>query len=140
MKYWDSSALVALHVEQEHTSAVREIYAGDGDVVTWVLSDVELRSALNRLGRQGMLEQPALNALITRVEQFWETVHLVSMVEPVRARAKRLLGTHPIRAADALQLAAALAAAYDDPRSQDFVSLDERLSAAALREGFTVLP
>ena len=81
-----------------------------------------------------------VQGLIEQVEEFWESVSLVSMVEPVRARAKRLLGIHSIRAADALQLAAALAVVYDDPRNQGFVCLDDRLAAAARREGFAVLP
>jgi hypothetical protein len=53
--------------------------------------------------------------------------------------ASRLLRVHPLRAADALQLAAALAAAKGDPSSLDVVCLDQRLSEAARREGFRVL-
>jgi len=56
--------------------------------------------------------------------------------EPVRAMAQRLLRLHPLRAADSLQLAAAIIASEQDPPSLDFVSLDERLNAAAGREGF----
>jgi uncharacterized protein len=43
---------------------------------------------------------------------------------------------HPLRAADALQLAAAVVAAERDPPSLEFVSLDDRLLEAASREGF----
>jgi len=81
-----------------------------------------------------------VTAAIGAVESFWETVHVVSLVLPVKARAKRLLAVHPIRAADALQLAAALTAVYDDPAGWEFVCLDERLGDAARREGFTVVP
>jgi predicted nucleic acid-binding protein len=56
--------------------------------------------------------------------------------EPVRTMAQRLLRVHPLRAADSLQLAAAIIASEQDPTSLDFVSLDERLNAAAGREGF----
>jgi len=51
----------------------------------------------------------------------------------------RLLRIHPLRAADALQLAAALTAA-ENPGALAFVSLDDRLSDAARREGFSILP
>lgn len=44
------------------------------------------------------------------------------------------------RAADALQLAAAIVATEHAPASLPFVSLDERLNDAAAREGFQVLP
>ena len=66
-----------------------------------------------------------------------------SEVEPERAlrdNATRLLRTHDLRAADALQLAAALVAADGEPRSLDFVCLDTRLSMAAQDEGFRITP
>ena len=44
-----------------------------------------------------------------------------------------------MRAADALQLAAAVIVAEGMPSSLDIVTLDERFAAAARREGFTVL-
>lgn len=63
----------------------------------------------------------------------------IEPVEQVRRRAIRLLRLHPLRAADALQLAAALTAADEDPQRLDVVSSDDHLSAAARREGFKVL-
>lgn len=52
--------------------------------------------------------------------------------------ARRLLRVHALRAADALQLAAAIAASEADPASLKLVTLDERLAEAARREGFPV--
>ena len=140
MRFWDSSALVTLHVSQAATEAVREVYSSDPEVLGWVLSDVEMRSALRRLEREGALTGGDLAAAISRAEDFWPTVNVIRLTDAVRARAKRLLGVHPLRAADSLQLAAALVAFGDDPTGRGFVCLDARLSAAALREGFTVLP
>jgi predicted nucleic acid-binding protein len=57
----------------------------------------------------------------------------------VRAQAMRLLRLHQLRAADALQLAAALVLAEHDPRTLPFVTRDTQLAAAAEREGFEVL-
>jgi hypothetical protein len=45
-----------------------------------------------------------------------------------------------LRAADALQLAAALVWCQGDPLQHGFVCLDQRLREAARREGFTALP
>ncbi len=56
----------------------------------------------------------------------------------LRNAAERMLRVHALRAADALQLAAALTAAADDPATLDFVSLDQRLKDAAAREGFRI--
>jgi predicted nucleic acid-binding protein len=60
-------------------------------------------------------------------------------VEPVRRQAERLVGIHPLRAADALQLGAALVATDLNPSGLELVTLDERLAAAAEKEGFSVL-
>jgi len=58
----------------------------------------------------------------------------------VRESAGRVLLLHPLRAADSLQLAAALLWARSRPAGHDFVCLDERLREAASREGFVVFP
>jgi len=46
---------------------------------------------------------------------------------------------HPLRAADTLQLPAAFIAAERRPSSLEVVTLDDRLSAAAQKEGFLVI-
>jgi len=140
VRFWDSSALVVLHVQQRATRRARDLYAKDPQVLAWVLSDVEIRSALCRLGREGALSPDALREAIARSESLWSSVHVISLLDAVKARAKRLLAVHALRAADALQLGAALAAAYDDPVGWEFVCLDERLAEAARREGFAVVP
>jgi hypothetical protein len=64
-------------------------------------------------------------------------------VEPsreVREHAGRVLLLHPLRAADAVQLASALLWTRGRPAGHDLVCLDDRLREAATREGFTVLP
>ncbi len=54
-------------------------------------------------------------------------------------RRARFLRVHPLRAADALQLAAAFAAAERRPASLEMVTLDDRLADAARKEGFALL-
>ena len=51
----------------------------------------------------------------------------------------RFLRVHPLRAADALQLGAAFAAAEGRPSSLTVITLDERLAEAARREGFVLV-
>jgi len=58
----------------------------------------------------------------------------------VREAARRLLRVHDLRAADALQLAAAVVASENRPSTMQIVCLDARLAGAALREGFRILP
>jgi hypothetical protein len=63
----------------------------------------------------------------------------VQAAEPVREAALRFLRVHALRAADALQLAAAYLAAERRPRALEFVSLDDRLTLAARKEGFPIV-
>ena len=138
MKYWDSSALVALLIVEPATSNRRSLLKGDPQIITWWGSSVECASALHRLDRErGLGASRLLRSFgqLGRLEANW---HEVQPSERVRRRARRLLGAHPLRAADALQLAAALVAADEDPSTLDFVSSDLRLSEAAAREGFMV--
>jgi predicted nucleic acid-binding protein len=57
----------------------------------------------------------------------------------VRESATRFLRVHPLRAADALQLAAAFIAAERRPPSLEVITLDERLADAARKEGFALV-
>ena len=85
--------------------------------------------------------------------RFWDTSALVPLCvsEPASRAIRRLatadpslvvalLGVHPLRAADAFQLAAALIWSRGETSSHAVVSYDERLRAAASGEGFAVLP
>ena len=83
MRFWDSSALVALHVRQAATERVRDLHARDPSVLAWVMSDVEMRSALCRLGRDGALGARDLQEAITRFESFWESIHVVAPVDAI---------------------------------------------------------
>jgi len=46
---------------------------------------------------------------------------------------------HPLRAADSLQLAAALSWVREEPGGASLASLDDNLRIAATKEGFTVV-
>jgi hypothetical protein len=81
-----------------------------------------------------------MRAALQRLETFVEDTDTVAATEGVRRRAARLLAIHPLRAGDALQLAAALVWCEETPDGEAFVCLDERLRAAAAKEGFDVLP
>ena len=140
MRYWDSSALVALFVQQTATNEMRRLYSQDPSVVTWTLSEIEIFSALCRLERDGDLDPDGFQRAVERLDELVQAVDTVNAFDAVKVRARRLLRTHVLRAADALQLGAALICTSDDPSRCPFVCLDDRLAAAARREGFAVLP
>jgi predicted nucleic acid-binding protein len=99
---------------------------------------VECVSVLTRLEREGSLTGPSLVDGLRRLDGLASAWSEVQPMALVRQTAIRLLRVHPLRTADALQLAAAIAAAEDHPATLPFVTLDERLAQAAEREGFPV--
>lgn len=140
MKFWDASALVALYAEEPRTTLVEGILRADRDAIIWWGTPVEFESAFRRLEREGRLtaaEVRQARRAFDASRRRWEEV---VPSRDVRDQAVRLLAVHPLRAADALQLAAALMAAGAQPAELPVVSLDERLSDAAAREGLTVVP
>ena len=54
----------------------------------------------------------------------------------LRAKATQLVDRHDLRAADALQLAAALEWCQDAPQSRVFLTADQKLREAAILTGF----
>ena len=107
-------------------------------IVAWWAARVECASALGRLRREGSLHEAGFGAALRRLTTYAASWAEVEHSAAVRRTALRLLRVHPIRAADALQLAAALAAAHGDPSTLAFISRDARQSAAADIEGFPV--
>lgn len=139
MRYWDASALVPLIVAEELTDRVRGWIAEDSSVVTWAWTRVELVGAVERRARTGQISVAERRSLLERFDDLAARWDEVVDVFAVRARALVLLARHDLRAADAAQLGAALLSAEDDPAGMTFVCLDERLAAAADREGLRVL-
>ena len=85
------------------------------------------------------MDGPELGQSLELLQRLAATWIEVRPLERVRRRALRLLRVHPLRGADALQLAAALTASEEEPASLAIVSSDARLSAAAQLEGFLVV-
>ena len=139
MKFWDSSAIVPLLVEEAESPLFARIYAADHDLVVWWATEVECASALARRARGQSGEMTgALDRAYAQLDQFVQRWHEVAPAHEVRQVARRLLRTHLLRAADALQLAAALVARGEQPVPFEFVCADDRLIAVARGEGLTI--
>ena len=139
MKFWDASALVPLLVEETTTRRLTALAVADPVMLVWWGSEVECVSAIARLERDGAIEAEGVESALARLKLLATSWHEVDASDALRASAVRVLRVHPLRAADALQLAAASEACERRPASLDFVTLDGRLATAARREGFPVL-
>lgn len=138
VNYWDTSAIVPLLVEENSTS-VREAEFGSGSpVVTCWSTALEVRSALERLRREGVLPESSLRAAENRFAVLRRQWLVVRPGDFCRERAERLLRIHPLRAADALQLASALVACGENTKDAEFHCGDVPLCTAARLEDFSV--
>lgn len=138
MKFWDSSAIVPLLVAEPSTKDMQSLAARDGNMLVWWATAVECASALARLERDGGLDEAAATSAFDRLKQLGASWHEVEAGDAVRDAAIRFLRVHPLRAADALQIAAAFIAANREPATLEFVTLDDRVAGAARKEGFAL--
>lgn len=138
--FWDSSALVPLLVAEDRSAELTALLAEDKEMTMWWATPLECQSALHRRHRESALEASVLAGATERLRAIVEHADTVSPTDEVRRRAARLVSVHPLRAADALQLAAALIWCEEQPHGEGFVCLDARLRDAATREGFDVRP
>src|SRR6185295_19508288 len=126
-------------LDEPATKTLQQILTNDSDVVVWMLTGVELLSALGRLGRQATGLEDMVPGLRFSALAIVERCAAVTDVDSVRRRAERLVGVHPLTAADAMQLGAALVASGDRPETLEFVTLDRQLARCAQLEGFRVI-
>ena len=140
MRFWDSSALVPLLVHEKESEICTAAYRTDREILIWTLTKAEIFSALCRRMRDNTLDGETFEAARNRMNDLFDTVYEVAAVDRVKERALRLLRVHPIRAADALQLAAVLVATQEKVDRLPVMCFDDRLTEAAKLEGFVVNP
>ena len=136
--FWDSSALVPLCV-QEITSRQAQSQVRKSLPVVWWGSPVEVQSAITRLHRQGRLKDVEKQGALSRLALLSRGWREILPADSLRDLARRLLDAYQLRAADSLQLAAALTWCQQRPMRRNFVCGDQRLSKAAEATGFSVL-
>ena len=140
MKFWDASTIVPLCLDEPWTPLLTQVLAEDPLMMVWWGSMVECWSAFARLRRDGLFDtsdEEHARAILTRLATAWTEI---VPSQAVRDHAAHALQGHPLRAADGLQLAAALVWVQGQPIGQPFVCLDHRLRAAAQHEGFLLIP
>jgi predicted nucleic acid-binding protein len=139
VRFWDSSAIVPLVCREAASPRCRSWLRRDPVVIVWALTATEVVSALARKHREGKLKPEVFargKQRLRKLEGAWSEV---VQYDAVRNRARRLLETHPLRAADALHLGAALVAFEEQTADVEFVTFDARLAEAAVKEGFQIL-
>lgn len=133
--FWDSSALVPLCVQQKPTPAVEALIA-EFNIVVWWCTPVEMQGAFARLLRIGQLTPKQHVGAQVRMEKIRGGWREIEPSDALRDQAQRLVERYPLKSADALQLAAAMAWRSGRPNGRAFISGDNQLLDAARHLGF----
>lgn len=140
MRFWDTSAIVSLFALEWPSWRVWELFRDDPEIVLWWATPIECASVLARFEREDRVSPAALLHAWKTCEDIASSALEIQPLDEIRLSAKRLLSSYPLRAADSLQLAAALFWRESATDGASFVTLDNRLRMAATLEGFYVLP
>lgn len=138
MSFWDSSAVTPLLIRESDSARRESQFANDPGMIVWFGTLAEVESAISRRMRTAEVSADAAaqaRSLLQHLTSVWTEV---APTHEVRARALRLLRVHPLRAAHAFQLAAALVFCEEQPPRLPFLTADQRLREAAAAEGFPV--
>lgn len=137
-RYFDASALVKRYVREAGSTTVRRLLTS-GTAATSRLSEAEVSSAIVRRAREGAFTMGQRDRLLAALQRDVPALAIVELIPEVTAEARILLLRHPLRAADAVQLASCVYLQRQLARPVPFVAFDARLVRAARAEGVAVI-
>ncbi len=109
-------------------------------MTVWWSTWTECAVTISRLKRDGHLDEESERETRGALDLLATDWTDMEPADDMRLLASILSKAHPLKTADALQLAAALRWCEGDTASSGFVCLDDQLCRAAQDEGFDVLP
>jgi predicted nucleic acid-binding protein len=136
--FWDTSALVPLCCLDRHSSKARAFSRHYPRMVAWWGSRVEIRSALSRLFREKNLNAEEFQQALKLAARIINRYSVILPSEQLAELADDCLSRYPLRAADALQLSAALIWCRQKPIGRTLITFDPGLAEAAAMVGFDV--
>lgn len=137
--FLDTSALVKRYVAEPGSPLVRSLFARRRKVAISRLAFAEVAAAAARRRREGTLSARQQEALLARLEEDLSTFLVVEVRQASLSTVPGLCSRHPLRAYDAVQLAAALLL-RQTASAVDFWTTDHALRLAALAEGLRATP
>ncbi|MBI4745592.1 MAG: type II toxin-antitoxin system VapC family toxin [Deltaproteobacteria bacterium] len=136
--YLDTSSLVKLYVEEEHSDLVKK-YVEEAEIVaTSRIAHPETISALTRRYNSGELSKKTYDMLLAAFIKEWKRFVAIDFDE---IEAGQMVKRHGLRGFDAIHLSAAnLLRSQGNDITPFFSSFDVKLNNAAVSEGFKVMP
>lgn len=105
--FWDTSAIVPLCCQQNLSQGMRKLWRETARVVVWWGTPVEVRSAISRLHREGVITVKGRQQSLARLELRREWYEITPS-DQARHLAEGLPDVYGLRALDSFQLASAL--------------------------------
>jgi predicted nucleic acid-binding protein len=136
--FWDSSALVPLCLDQSSAGNAKN-FIEKYELIVWWAAPVEVHSAFARLRRMKQISEEELAEAYRRLDVLRTDWREIGPSFALRELAEEFPHRYELRAADALQLAAALTWAMHRPQGRPFLSGDQRLLEAARQLGFKTI-
>ena len=131
--FFDSSAFAKRYVEEPGSDTVAALCQEATDLALCVICVPEIVSAMNRRLRERRLTKSDYRSLKRHLLEDIRDATIIDLVPPVVAACIEIVERSPMRAADALHVAAARAW-----RADLFVTADQRQLAAARKAGLKV--
>ena len=141
--YLDTSALAKLYIQEIGSGRVAGLLRDPEHDRFAILevSRVEFHSAVRRREREGDIASAEAANVLTQLDSNLQDLFLVQpLTAAVLEEAVAIIGRHPLRAYDALQLAGGIALnAGMGVQGFSFVCADDELLDAAMAEGIEVI-
>jgi predicted nucleic acid-binding protein len=137
IRFFDTSALVKRYVEELGSPMVRVALRNHAVVVARITL-AEAAAAVARAARAGALTQGQRDVILARLPEDFAKLQVVEVRSALVARVPALVVRYPLRAYDAVQLAAALSVRQTGSAVEMWCA-DGDLAAAARGEGFHVV-
>jgi predicted nucleic acid-binding protein len=139
--FFDSSALVKRYQFEAGSERVSNLVDEAELLLIARLTQVEVTAAIVRRGRATRTPEQEVDRLLAAFERdVLSSLDVVEFSSALLDESMALTRRHGLRAADAIQLAAAaLARPEYAPSNMIFVASDRELNAAAMAEGFSIL-
>ena len=136
--YIDASALAKAFFVEVGTASVLSLLERTEDRLRLfsALTPLEVRSAIRRKQQQGELSDAEVTGALHILAEEMRRTEQMPLTQTLLHAAEEVMDHFPLRAADAIQLAAALA--FSDMQTSEqivFVACDKRLLAAATKVG-----
>ena len=140
MGFWDSSALLPLLSEEKFSDTAVRLLREESDVAVWWRTWIECSAAISRLEREDKLTETGRENARVNLDELAAEWREFSPTNELRLLVMLVSKAHPLKAADCLQLTAALRWCEGNTEGASFVCLDNWLRRAAEDEGLNVLP